>query len=59
LIERAQQFSWDDYRAKLAADGIISEAEQNHLEIVQGIFESRVENLSASRDAILAVLGLA
>ena len=59
LIERAQGFSWDDYRAKLSADGTISEAEENHLSIVQELFETRLENLSSSRDAILQILGLA
>lgn len=59
LIERAQAFSWDDYRAKLSADGTISEAEENHLSIVQELFETRLENLSSSRDAILQILGLA
>ena len=59
LIERAQAFSWEDYRSKLSTDGNISEAEENHLSIVQELFETRLENLSSSRDAILQILGLA
>jgi hypothetical protein len=59
LIERANEFSWEDYRAKLAADGIISEAEQRHLSIVQELFNRRLEALNSSKETIQTILGLA
>jgi hypothetical protein len=58
LIERASEFSWADYRAKLTADGIISDAEQKHLEIVEGIFNNRLEQLVASKELLQQILGL-
>lgn len=58
LLERAREFNFDDYRQKLQSDGILSEAEESHLEIVQGLYEDRLENLNSSKDAILQVLGL-
>lgn len=58
LIEQANNFSWEDYRDKLSADGIVSEAEKKHLEIVQGIFNQRLEALNRSRETIQQVLGL-
>jgi len=59
LIERASEFSWTDYRSKLQADGIISEAEQTHLQIVEEIFNNRLEQLVASKELIQQILGLA
>jgi hypothetical protein len=58
LIERANEFSWEDYRAKLAADGIISEAEERHLSIVQELFNRRLEALNSSKETIQTILGL-
>jgi hypothetical protein len=58
LLERAREFNFDDYRQKLQSDGILSEAEEGHLEIVQDLYEDRLENLNSSKDAILQVLGL-
>jgi len=59
LLERANEFSWDEYRDKLSADGVVSEAEQRHLEIVQALFTNRLEQLTASKELIQQILGLA
>jgi len=58
LITRAQEFDWEEYRQKLSVDGNISEAEQAHLEIVQGIFTQRLEALQSQRDLVATILGL-
>jgi len=58
LLERAREFNFDEYRQKLESDGILSEAELQHLEIVQEIFETRLEALNSSKDTILHILGL-
>lgn len=58
LLARAREFSFADYREKLSIDGDLSSGERQHLEIVEGIFNQRLEMLEDQRDAILAVLGL-
>jgi hypothetical protein len=57
LISRAEEFSWADYYEKLSIDGKLSDAERQHLEIVQGIFDTRLTSLRESRDLILQILG--
>lgn len=58
LLERARAFSFADYREKLQIDGELSSGERQHLEIVEGIYNQRLEMLEEQRDAVLAVLGL-
>lgn len=57
LITRAQEFSWGDYLEQLNADGKLSAAEKQHLEIVRQIFTSRLESLVSQRDSVLQILG--
>jgi len=58
LLERARAFSFADYREKLQIDGDLSSGELQHLEIVEGIYNQRLEVLEDQRDAVLAVMGL-
>ena len=58
LIERAQEFSWADYSAKLELDGSLSDAEKRHLNIIRGIYDNRLQSLTESRDIILSILGI-
>jgi hypothetical protein len=58
LISRAQEFSWGDYKSKLALDGALSQAESSHLDAVQQIFENRLQQLLESRSVFLQILGL-
>ena len=58
LLERASQFSFKDYIARLSADGVLSEAEKMHLEIIRGIYDARLGSLKGSREAFLALLGV-
>ena len=53
LLERAREFNFTDYRARLYRDGALSSAEKTHLNIIQTIVEARIETLAASYEAIL------
>ena len=57
LIARAEEFSWADYLEKLSVDGKLSQAEQQHLEIVRKVFATRLTSLRESREMILQVVG--
>ena len=57
LIQRASDFSWEDYIARLSLDGELSDAEKRHLNIVKKIFESRVGILKSSREQFVSILG--
>lgn len=58
LIDRAREFDWTEYREKLAVDGKLSEGEEQHLEIVETLFNDRLNKLENSREALLAILGI-
>ena len=57
LIARAEEFSWADYLEKLSVDGKLSEAEQQHLNIVRQVFDTRLTSLRDSRELILRIVG--
>ena len=57
LIQRASDFSWEDYIARLSLDGELSDAEKRHLNIIQKIFQSRVGVLKSSRERFMTILG--
>ena len=57
LIQRASDFSWEDYIARLSLDGELSDAEKRHLNIIKKIFESRVGILKSSREQFVSMLG--
>lgn len=58
LIQRAQGFSWQDYFAKLAADGDLSDIERTHLDIVKTIYDSRLDALKQSKDTLAKIYGV-
>ena len=58
LIERASKFSWADYVARLSNDGILSQAEKTHLEIIRSIYDSRLGALKGSKEMFLELLGV-
>ena len=55
---RAREFDWAEYREKLSVDGTLSEGEQKHLEIVEALFNDRLNKLENSREALLTILGV-
>ena len=58
LIDRASKFSWEEYLARLNADGVLSQAEQTHLKIVRSIFDARLNALKESKESFLNLLGV-
>ena len=57
LLQRARQFSWDDYIARLTIDGELSDAEKRHLGIVRRIYDTRLDILKSSRARFIEILG--
>jgi hypothetical protein len=58
LIQRARTFKWDNYLERLTRDGKLSAPERRHMEIVQSVYEQRLENLTSSRDAFAELIGI-
>jgi hypothetical protein len=58
LIDRAQEFDFKEVRQRLAIDGQLSTPERTHLQIVEGIYKSRLDRLKSSRAMFLQTLGL-
>jgi hypothetical protein len=58
LIERARQFSWDDYMSRLGLDGELSDGERAHIEVVKTLFEKRLEQLDSGRQRFLSTMGI-
>lgn len=58
LIERVKKFNWDDYASRLSADGNLTDAEQNHLNILKKLFDARLGKLTSSKEQTLKLLGI-
>jgi len=58
LIDRAQEFDFKEIRQRLAIDGQLSSPEKMHLQIVEGLYKSRLDRLKSSRAMFLTTLGL-
>jgi hypothetical protein len=56
-IERARAFEWDQYLEALKVDGVLSPAEERHLNIVRQIFENRLETLESAQERLAELLG--
>ena len=57
-IEQARSFDWEQYVSTFKADGNLSPAEERHLEIVQKIFENRLERLESSFEQLSEIFGV-
>jgi len=57
MVERASEFDWAAYLTRLGIDGDLSAADRAHLETVQRLFESRLNQLRSSRKSVLRILG--
>lgn len=57
-IERAQAFDWDEYLGVLKVDGVLSPAEERHLQIVKAIYENRLERLRNSQEQLAQIFGV-
>ena len=58
LMDRASDFDFRSFRRQLATDGILSEAEKLHLNILEKLFERRVDTLKASSSSMKTIIGL-
>lgn len=56
LLQRARQFDWDNYLARIRADGRLSDAEMRHMNIVRDLFGQRVDQLSKARAQLTKLL---
>ena len=57
LIKRASRFSVADFRSRLNADGELSDGERTHLNVINRIYEQKLDNLKGSLEAIMSALG--
>lgn len=56
LLDRLRKFSWEEYISRLRLDGQLSQAEMNHLKIVQSLVEARTSSLTSSKKRFLDLL---
>jgi hypothetical protein len=57
LLDKARSFNFVNYKERLVRDGILTDQERNHLEIVKTITEQRLNTLEKQQDVLLAILG--
>lgn len=58
LLQRARAFDWDNYLARIKADGQLSQAETRHMDIVRQLFEQRLKQLATAQKQFAELLGL-
>jgi hypothetical protein len=58
LIDRANDFSFEEYIKGLSRDGVLSEAEKNHLQIIRNLYDARLGMLKNSKEAFLEIIGM-
>jgi hypothetical protein len=58
LLDRAQDFDFARFKQGLVADGMLSDAEKIHLEIMNKIFTQRLNILKSSSGVLKKILGL-
>ena len=57
IIKRADTFNWDEYVSRLMIDGELSNSEKSHLNLVQSLYQNRLEMLRGSKEQFLKVIG--
>jgi hypothetical protein len=57
LLKRARAFNFTEFRTRLYSDGQLTGAEKTHLEILETIFEQKVNRLVTSKQTLLRVIG--
>ena len=58
LIDRAQEFDFREVRQRLAINEMLSAPEKMHLQILEGLYKSRLDRLKSSKAMFLETLGL-
>ena len=59
LLERAKKFKWKEYISSVSASGKLSSSEQQHLSVIQGLYEARLSNLIKTKKNFLQNIGIA
>lgn len=57
-IKKAEEFKWEEYIKRLAADGKLTKPEQVRLDLMRDIFQGRLENLRSSKARLFEFVGL-
>lgn len=57
ILQRASQFNWEEYVARLRLDGELSAAELAHLDFMRSTFDTRLDRLKASKKLFLRSIG--
>ena len=58
ILKQAEQFKWNDYQTRLKLDGLLSDSEKAHLNILSAIYKARLAALRQSRKMFLRIIGL-
>ena len=58
MINRAQDFDFARFKQILSQDGNLSSAEKLHLNIVESMFQKRLETLKGSSGVFKKLIGL-
>lgn len=57
LVKSLSSFDWEAYAARLGADGSLSPADKQHLDVIKNLVSSRLANLKSSRKRLAQILG--
>jgi hypothetical protein len=58
IFKKIDAFNWDEYLSRLSIDGMLSDAEKRHLEIVKRLFTTRRETLKKQKLQFNKLIGI-
>ena len=58
LFKKIDAFNWDEYVSRLTADGMLSDAEKGHLEMVKRLFTTRRDTLKKQNTQFNKLVGI-
>jgi hypothetical protein len=58
LFKKVDAFNWDEYVSRLTADGMLSDAEKRHLEMVKRLFTTRRDTLKKQNTQFNKLIGI-
>ena len=58
LFKKLDAFNWDEYVSRLSADGMLSDAEKRHLEMVKRLFTTRRDTLKKENARFNKLVGI-
>lgn len=57
LLQKARQFNFTQFKARLYSDGRLNEAEKAHIEILRTILNTRIDAYARTRETLMDILG--